>query len=173
VDLDGDAIDDLVVADSLDGTLTVLAGTEGLPRAASRVPLPGGEASRPVALAFWYLPADGSGIDLFVAANGTGAVLALHVTAGGRFQSPRTLTTLSEPVALQIGLFAGDRRRDLAVADATGHVTIIPTKGDRLIAADTAAATVAAGDGPIVWSRRLGPRRYGLATASGGRAGGV
>jgi hypothetical protein len=91
----------------------------------------------------------------------------LHVSGKGRFGPARTLKALARPVAVQTGLFAGDRRPDIAVADASGHVAFIETPGDRLVAADRRAVTVASGAGAIVWSRRLGPHRYGLATPRG------
>ncbi|WP_028063557.1 FG-GAP-like repeat-containing protein [Solirubrobacter soli] len=166
-DLDGDEIEDLLVADSLDGTLAPLFGREGLPRPGPRVSLPGGADSRPVALEYVHRPYEDAGADVYVAASGTGAVLTLYVTAGGSFRAARALKALPQPVALQTGLFAGDRQPDLAVATADGHVAIIPTPGDRLIAADVKAATVTAHDGAIVWSRRLGPHHYVLATTQG------
>lgn len=163
-DFDGDDYDDLLVADSLDGTLALLHGTDKLPRPGRRVELPGGTQSRPVALAGLHSAGDEPGIDVYVAAQGTGAVLAVHVTETGRLQAARTFKVVDQPVDLQPGLFVGDRRPDLAVATADGHVLIIPTPGDRLIAADLKAVTVTAGDGAIVWSHRRGPHSYVLAT---------
>ncbi|MDA0161016.1 hypothetical protein OM076_12125 [Solirubrobacter ginsenosidimutans] len=167
VDVNTDGIDDIVVADSLDGTVAVLRGTEGLPGLAKFVALPGGAASQPVALTYLYPPERFSGIDVFVAARGTGALLRLHVRSSGTFEPARTVRAIAQPVAVEVGSFAGDRYRDFAVADAFGGVTFIPTPGARLIAADLRAVSVAARDGTIVWSRRLGQNRYGLARSGG------
>jgi hypothetical protein len=67
-----------------------------------------------------------------------------------------------------VGSFGGDHQLDLAVADASGTVRLIPTPGARLVAADPAVATIAAHDGVLVSSRRAGPHRYRLAMTSGG-----
>ena len=166
-DVDGDQIEDLVVADSGDGTLAVLLGTARLLRPGPRVTLPGGAASRPVDLTAWYLPGEDAGLDLFVAAQGSDALLSLHLTAGGAFQPANTVLAIAQPVAVQIGLFAGDRHRDLAVASATGSIAFVKSPGARVIAPDLNALTVAASKGTVVWSRRLGPHRYGLATVNG------
>ncbi|HEY6888844.1 MAG TPA: hypothetical protein VI300_13720, partial [Solirubrobacter sp.] len=127
VDLDADGIDDIVVADSLDGTLAVLRGSEGLPGLAKFVALPGGAASQPVALTYLYPPERLSGVDVYVVARGTGALLRLHARWTGNFEPARTVLALAQPVAVEAGSFAGDRFRDLAVADAAGAVTFIPT----------------------------------------------
>ena len=166
-DVDGDQIDDVAVADALEGTLAVVSGTERLPEGAKRVPLAGGAASEPVALTGVWLPGRDSGVDVYVAERGSGTVQRVHVSADGAYGAPRTVLAITHPVALAAGAFAGDRQEDVAVADDAAHVTIVPTAGARVVAADPRALTVAAGNGAIVWSRRLGPHRYGLATARG------
>jgi hypothetical protein len=63
----------------------------------------------------------------------------------------------------------GDFHPDLAVADAAAdEIRLALTPGDRLITTGSGIKDLAAGQGRLAWSRRVGPHRYRLIMHSAG-----
>jgi hypothetical protein len=165
-DLNDDGPGDLVVADAAGGTISVLlVGSGGLPpRLASRVSLPGGA---PVALRV----TDGL-VDerphLLVAARGTGEVLDIPIGESGALGVPSSVLSGVRPVALDArSSVTADLATDVLVADDSGALRLLVASPSRTVHRRSGAANVAARDGLVVWSQRVGSRRYRLRLADG------
>jgi hypothetical protein len=172
-DLNGDDSPELVVANELDGTLTVLKGTSGLPRVAQRVPLPGGAADQPIAVAARRRRGRGAHsndwrTEPVVASRGINSVYALPVRRGARVGAARMLARVPAPVGLITGAFGGDDQDDVAVASGSGSIRTLVSSGDRLIWADGYATSIAAGHGYVAWSASYGEHDYRLTVARTG-----
>jgi hypothetical protein len=121
LDLDGKGLPDLVVADATAGTVGVLLARRGaLPRLASRVSLPGGAASEPVALR-QIDGLGGEGNHLLVATHGTGEVLNIPVSDTGALGAASSVLSGAQPVALDVRYaLTADVGEDAVVADGSG-----------------------------------------------------
>jgi hypothetical protein len=163
-DLNGDGSHDLVVADATAGTVSVLLGSRGglPPRLVSRVSLPGGAASEPAALRL----VAGDSPHVLVAARGTGEVIDLPIGETGALGAPTSVLSGARPVALDVrpGLTA-DLAADALVADGSGALRVLVASPSRTVEQRPGAANVAAGDGLVVWSQRVGAQRYQLRIA--------
>lgn len=159
-DLNGDGAQDLLVADATQGTVSVLLGRrDGLPQLASRVSLPGGPASEPVALRLTErLPDEETHV--LVAARGTGEVLDIPISDAGALGAPGSVLSGAQPVAVHPGSFTPDLGEDAVVADGSGALRLLVASASRVIEQRRGVANVAAGDGLIAWSQRIGPQRY-------------
>ncbi len=160
-DLDGKGFSDLVVADATAGTVGVLlARRDALPRLASRVSLPGGAASEPVALR-QIDGLGGEGNHLLVAARGTGEVLDIPVSDTGALGAARSVLSGAQPVALDVRYdLTADAGEDAVVADGSGALRSLVASPSRIVEQRRGAANVAAGGGLVVWSQRVASRRY-------------
>ena len=166
-DLNGDGSRDLVVADATAGTISVLLGSSGglPPRLASRVSLPGGALSEPVALRV----IDGL-VDerphLLVAARGTGEVLDIPISESGALGAPSSVLSGARPVAIDVrASLTADLAADAVVADSSGALRLLVASPSRTVDQRSGAANVAARDGLVVWSQRVGSQRYRLRLA--------
>ena len=166
-DLNGDGPRDLVVADAAAGTVSVLLTRRGglPPRLASRVSLPGGASSGPLALRVINGLVDGRP-HLLVAARGSGEVLDLSISESGTLGAPSSVVSGARPVALDVRTsLTADRAANVVVADDAGALRVLVASPSRVIDQRSGAATVAARDGLVVWSQRVGARRYRLRLA--------
>jgi hypothetical protein len=161
LDLDGKGLPDLVVADATAGTVGVLlARRDALPRLASRVSLPGGAASEPVALR-QIDGLGGEGNHLLVAARGTGEVLDIPVSDTGALGAAGSVLSGAQPVALDVRYdLTADAGEDALAADGSGALRSLVASPSRIVEQRRGAANVAAGDGLVVWSQRVGSRRH-------------
>ena len=166
-DLNGDGARDLVVADATAGTISVLLASRGglPPRLASRVSLPGGALSEPVALRV----IDGL-VDerphLLVATRGAGEVLDIPISESGALGAPSSLLSGARPVAIDVrASLTADLAADVVVADNSGALRLLVASPSRTIDQRSGAANIAARDGVVVWSQRVGSQRYRLRLA--------
>jgi hypothetical protein len=171
LDLDGKGLPDLVVADATAGTVGVLlARRDALPRLASRVSLPGGAASEPVALR-QIDGLGGEGNHLLVATRGTGEVLNIPVSDTGALGAASSVLSGAQPVALDVRYaLTADVGEDAVVADGSGALRSLLASPSRIVEQRRGAANVAAGGGLVVWSQRVGARhRVRISDRSGVR----
>ncbi len=143
-DFNQDGKPDLAVANSIDGTISILLGNGD-----------GTFASQPV-LTVGTTPEfavsgdlNGDGIpDLAVADYGSNTVSVLLGTGGGAFAAPTSVTTGNGPVALALADFNADGALDLAVANNLDNtISILLGNGDGTFS--TSLAAVSVGNGPV------------------------
>ena len=188
IDLNDDRPQDLIVADATAGTISVLLGhsdpppttspvetptpgprplsmtqdasQSGLPRLASRVSLPGGAASEPVAMRLVDRLGD-ERTHLLVAARGTGEVVDIPISRSGALGAPATVLSGARPVAIHArASLTADLADDVVVADGSGALRLLVASPSRIVDQRRGAANVAADAGVVVWSQRVGAQRY-------------
>ncbi|WP_028063832.1 hypothetical protein [Solirubrobacter soli] len=166
-DLNGDGEQDLLAADATEGTVSVLLGRrDGLPQLASRVSLPGGPTSEPVALRLTErLPDEETHV--LVAARGTGEVLDIPISNTGALGAPGSVLSGAQPVAVHPGSFTADLGEDAVVADGSGVLRLLVASASRVVEQRRGVANVAAGDGLVAWSQRVRSQRYRVRVADG------
>lgn len=145
-DFNNDGYQDLAVANTGDGTVSVLLGSGN---GSFGAPVSFSAGIDPVALVAADFNGDGQA-DLAVVANGDDAVAILLNTGGGSF-GPAVevpLGTGYSPVAITVGDWSGDGIADLAVANFDADsVSILFGRGDGSFA--LAPATYATGFAPV------------------------
>jgi hypothetical protein len=158
-DFNGDGKPDLAIANSADGTVTVLSGNgSGGFTPATGSPFTTGTS--PASLAVGDFNGDGRP-DLAVANAASNDLTVLLGNVAGRFTpangSPFAAGT--SPASVAVGDFNGDGNPDLAIADQPGNVTVLsgngsggftPATGSPFATGDTPASVVVAdfgGDG--------------------------
>jgi hypothetical protein len=126
-DFNGDGVDDIAIANSGSGDISVALGRgDGSFQPQRRVPA-GTEA---VALAVADFDGDGR-IDLAVADRRGGAAVILPGLGDGGFAAARALAVSPSPSGIVAADFDGDGRIDLAIADAAAQeVVILLGRGD-------------------------------------------
>jgi hypothetical protein len=141
-DFNHDGIPDLAVANSGDGTVSVLLGIgDGTYQAQTTYKT----GSGPYSVAVGDFNGDGNP-DLAVANFSDNTVSILLGNPDGTFQTQKTYATGSAPNSIAVGDFNGDGSLDLAVANSTdGTVSILLGKGDGTFQAQQTYAT---GNGP-------------------------
>jgi|GEM_PF-779010 len=127
-DFNGDGLTDLVVANSFDGTLSVLtnnAAALGVPSKAYDVSVGGGVNSHPVDVALGDM--NGDGLTDFVTANSTSGSVSITLrTATGALASSNYATG-GGAVSVALGDFNRDGRLDVAVANSLLNSVMVLT----------------------------------------------
>jgi hypothetical protein len=143
-DFNQDGKPDLAVANSTDGTISILLGNGD-----------GTFAPQPVVsvgpgVVFGAVgDLNGDGIpDLALADSSNNTVSILLGTGGGAFAPPASVATGNGPVALALADFNADGTLDLAVANNIDNtISILPGNGDGTFS--TSLAPVSVGNGPV------------------------
>jgi hypothetical protein len=141
-DFNHDGIPDLAVANSGDGTISILLGIgDGTYQAQTTYKTGSGAYS----VAVGDFNGDGNP-DLAVANFSSNTVSILLGNGDGTFQTQKTYATGSAPNSVAVGDFNGDGNLDLAIANSIdGTVSILLGKGDGTFLAQQTYAT---GNGP-------------------------
>jgi hypothetical protein len=164
--LGGDYGSSVVVANSGSGTITTVTFGVLTKRhvVATTTRLPGGAASRPLAVSVGLLDRD-EATDVAVADAGTRSVVALHGDGKGAFGgATRVLPSGATPAGVLVGNLAGDQVGDVVTIDRTSRAVSawISPGGDQLVVADTTAENLVARGEHALWSRQAAERAYRL-----------
>jgi hypothetical protein len=150
-DINGDARQDLAVANNLGDSVAILLGNADGSFQAPRVVYLG-PSNNPRSIAIADFNGDGRA-DLTVANPTSNTVDVLRGNGDGTFQPVVVLTAGTNPGAVSVGDFNGDGRADLAVANmGSSDVSVLLGNGDgtfqtaRTFAAGAGAAFIAVGD---------------------------
>jgi Ca2+-binding RTX toxin-like protein len=126
-DFSNDGIDDLVVANRKDNTISVLMGQTNGEFAPQEV-LPVGD--QPSAIAIGDFNGDGNQ-DIAVVNSGSNTVTVFLGQGNGKFSAPETLAVGNDPTSITVGDFTGDGIPDIAVSNAGSRtISILLGNGD-------------------------------------------
>ena len=103
---------------------------------------------------------------LLVAARGAGEVLDIPISESGALGAPSSVLSGARPVAIDVrASLTADLAADVVVADHSGALRLLVASPSRTVDQRSGATNVAARDGLVVWSQRVGSQRYRLRLA--------